>query len=138
MAHKWAGWLHNHCRLGVPRCFRTGEKITSGPKVGRVDTYPLPRGGPQRFTLGEKIKSGPQGPRGYITTATSGFPNALELGRKSEMAHNWAQCLHNPHHLRGARRFIAGDRIRNGQQLGRGLHDPCRVGVPKTSRGAQK
>ena len=36
MAHKWAQWLHNPCRLGDPLCFMAGDKIRSGPQVGLV------------------------------------------------------------------------------------------------------
>ena len=38
MAHKWARWLHNPCRLGGPLRFRSGGKIRSGPQVGKVAT----------------------------------------------------------------------------------------------------
>ena len=31
VAHKWARWLHNPCRLGDPLRFRAGGKIRSGP-----------------------------------------------------------------------------------------------------------
>ena len=34
VAHKWAQWLHNPCRLGDPRCFGARDKIGSGPHVG--------------------------------------------------------------------------------------------------------
>ena len=36
VAHKWARWLHNPCRLGGPHRFRAGGKIRSGPQVGKV------------------------------------------------------------------------------------------------------
>ena len=38
VAHKWARWLHNHCRLGDPLRFTAGDKITGGPQVGKVAT----------------------------------------------------------------------------------------------------
>ena len=38
VAHKWAGWLHNPCRLGTPHRFRVGGRIRGGPQVGRVAT----------------------------------------------------------------------------------------------------
>ena len=58
VAHKWARWLHSPCRLGVPTALergaesqvghkwarwlhnpcRQGEKIRSGPQVGKVAT----------------------------------------------------------------------------------------------------
>ena len=38
VAHLWARWLRNPCRLGDPLCFRAGDKIRSGPLVGKVAT----------------------------------------------------------------------------------------------------
>ena len=38
VAHKWARWLHNRCRLGGPHRFKAGGKIRSGPQVGKVAT----------------------------------------------------------------------------------------------------
>ena len=38
VAHLWARWLCNPCRLGDPLRFRTGGKIRSGPLVGKVAT----------------------------------------------------------------------------------------------------
>ena len=38
VAHKWARWLHNPCRLGGPHRFRAGGRIRSGPQVGKVAT----------------------------------------------------------------------------------------------------
>ena len=38
VAHKWAGWLHNPCRLGGPHRFRPGGGIRSGPQVGWAAT----------------------------------------------------------------------------------------------------
>ena len=31
VAHKWARWLRNTCRLGDPRRFKAGGKIRGGP-----------------------------------------------------------------------------------------------------------
>ena len=36
VAHLWARWLHNPCRLGDPIRLRVGGKISSGPLVGKV------------------------------------------------------------------------------------------------------
>ena len=60
VAHFWARWLRNPCRLGDPNRFRAGDKIRSGPLVG-------------------------QG--GYVTSAASRIPTASERGAKSEVAH---------------------------------------------------
>ena len=38
VAHKWARWLHNPCRLRGPHRFRAGGRIRSGPQVGKVAT----------------------------------------------------------------------------------------------------
>ena len=38
VAHKWARWLLNPCRLGGPHRFRAGRRIRSGPQVGKVAT----------------------------------------------------------------------------------------------------
>ena len=38
VAHKWARWLHNPCRLGGPHRFRAGGRIGGGPQVGKVAT----------------------------------------------------------------------------------------------------
>ena len=38
VAHKWAMWLHNPCRLRRPYGFRSGGRIRSGPQVGKVAT----------------------------------------------------------------------------------------------------
>ena len=40
VAHKWARWLHNPCRLGDPHLFKAGGRITGGPHVGKVATQP--------------------------------------------------------------------------------------------------
>ena len=61
MAHKWTGCLHYPCRLGGPQRFKEGDKVSSGPQVGQVATYPLPPPPPpQRFKAGDRISSGPQ------------------------------------------------------------------------------
>ena len=38
VAHKWARWLHNPCRLGGPHHFRGGGRIKGGPQVGKLAT----------------------------------------------------------------------------------------------------
>ena len=38
VAHLRGRWLHNPCRLGDPLRFRAGDKIRSGPQVGKVAT----------------------------------------------------------------------------------------------------
>ena len=38
VAHKWARWLHDPCRLGGPHRFGAGGRIKSGAQVGKVAT----------------------------------------------------------------------------------------------------
>ena len=38
LAHLWARWLHNLCRLGDPHRRRAEGKISSSPLVGKVAT----------------------------------------------------------------------------------------------------
>ena len=92
VAHKWAGWLHNPCRLG---------------------------GSPPLQSGGQNQKWPTSGPGGYISLAALGVPTASQRGAESELAHVWAMWLHNPCRLGGLHRFTAGGRIRSGPQVGR-------------------
>ena len=38
VAHKWARWLHNSCRLRGPYRFTAGGRIRCGPQVSKVAT----------------------------------------------------------------------------------------------------
>ena len=92
MAHKWARWLHNPCRMGVPAASERGGQNQRWPTSG-------------------------QG--GYITPAVWGVPTASKRGAKSQVAHKWARWLHSPCRLGGPHRFKAGDKIRGGPQVGK-------------------
>ena len=47
VAHLWARWLCNPCRLGDPLRFREGGEIRSGPLVGKeAEGIPKIRSGP--------------------------------------------------------------------------------------------
>ena len=89
VAHKWAGWQHNQCRLGGPR---TSER---GTKLGVVDKWA----------------------GGDISPAAWGNHNALERQKKLEVPHEWGGRLHNHGRMRGPQRYRAGDKIRNGPQV---------------------
>ena len=119
MAHLWATWLHNPCRLGDPLRFRAGGKIRSGPLVGNMATYPLPpRGSPPLQSGGQNQKWPTCGQHGYVTPAASGIPSASERGAKSEVAHLWATWLRNPCRFGDPLRFRAGYKIRSGPLVG--------------------
>ena len=120
VAHKWARWLHNPCRLGGPQRFRAGGKIRGGPQVGKVATCPLPPGGsPSLQSGGQNQKWPTSGQGGYITPAAWGFPTTSERGAESEAAHKWGRWLHKPCRLGGPHRFRAGGRMRGGPQVGK-------------------
>ena len=90
VAHLWAKWLR-HCRLGDPHRFRAGDKIRSGPQMGKVATSPLP---------------------------SWGSPPLQSGGAKSKVAHKWAKWLRHPRRLGDPHRFRAGGKIRKGPQVG--------------------
>ena len=164
VAHKWAGWLHHPWCVGGPQRFTPGDKISSGPQVGRLAASPLASGGsPTLHSTGQNEQWPTSGPRGYITPADSGIPIASELGtksavahkwvnwlqqpswlerrqcfrvgRKSAMAHKWADWLHHPSRLGGPQRFKAEDKISSGPQGGRFATSPLPYGGP-TLQGA--
>ena len=120
VAHLWASWLLNPCRLGDPLRFRGGGRIRSGPLVGKVATSPLPPRGSSPLQSGWQNQKWPTcGQGGYLTHTTSGIPSASERGAESEVAHVWARWLLNPCHLGDPLRFKAGGRIRSGPLVGK-------------------
>ena len=120
VAHTWARWLHNPCRLGDQHRFKAGGKIRSGPYMGKVATSPLlPRGSPPLQSGGQNQEWPTSGQDGYITPAASGIPTASKRGAKSEVAHTWARWLHNPCRLGDQHRFKARGKIRSGPQVGK-------------------
>ena len=92
VAHKWAWWLYNPCRLGGSPPLQSGGQNQNWPKGG---------------------------PGGYITPAAWGVPTASEQGAESEVAYKWVMWLHNPCRLGGPHRFTAGGTIRSGPQVGK-------------------
>ena len=139
VAHKWARWLHNPCRLGGPHRFRAGGTIRSGPQVGKVAPEPLPpRGSPPLQSGGQNQNWPASGQGGYITPAASGVPSASQRGAESEVAHKWARWLHNPCRLGGPHRFRAGGTIRSGPQVGKVAPEPLPPrGSPPLQSGGQ-
>ena len=88
VAHKWARWLHNHCRLGGPHRFTAGGRIRRGPQVGKVATQHLPPGGsPPLQSGGQNQKWPTSGQGGYITPAACGVPTASGRGAETEVVH---------------------------------------------------
>ena len=134
VAHKWARWLHNPCRLGGSPTLRTGEQNqrwpTSGPG-GYITLATL--GGPHRFTA-QNQKWPISGPGGYITLPACGVPRASERGAESEMAHKWAGWQHNPCRLGVPTASERGAESEVAHKWAGWLHNPCRLwGVPTAS-----
>ena len=140
VAHLWAKWLRQPCRLGDPHRVRAGGKIRSGPLVGKVATSPVPsRGSPPLQSGGQNQKWPTCGQSGYVTPAVSGIPTASERRAKSEMAHLWAKWLRHPCRLEDPHRFRAGGvnqkRHKSGQN---GYVTPAVSGIPTAAeRGAK-
>ena len=83
MAQKLAIWRHNHCRPGGPQPFRAGKETCSGPQVGRVATLLLPPWGLAMLQSNGRNQKWPtSGLGGYITLAACGVPNTSECVTK--------------------------------------------------------
>ena len=125
VTHLWARWLHHPCHLGDSLRFKAGDRIRSGPLVGKVATSPLPpRGSPPPQSGGQNQKWPTCGQGGYVTPAASGIPSASKRGTNSEVAQLWARWLHHPCRLGDPLRFKAGDKIRGGPIVGKMATSP--------------
>ena len=135
VAHLWARWLRNPCRLGDPHRCRGEGKFRSGPLVGKVSTSPLPsRGSPPLQSGGQNEKWPTCGQSGYGTPAVSGIPTASQRGGggKSEVAHFRAKWLRHPCRLGDPHHFRAGGKIRSGtQKRAELLCNSCFLGDPQ-------
>ena len=120
VAHKWANWLPHPCRIGDPHRCRAGGKIRSGPQVGKLATSPLPYRGARPLQSGGQNQKWPtSGQIGYLTPAVSGSPTASKRGAKSQVAHKWANWLPHPCRIGEPHRCRAGGKIRSGPQVGK-------------------
>ena len=108
MAHKWAQCLHHHCLLGAPQCLTRGEN-QKWPTSGHNGYITPALSGLPNAHQGEEIRNGPQ----VGTMPTSPLPSRgspmPSKGRKSEMAHKWAQWLHHPCLLGAPQRLARGE-----------------------------
>ena len=97
---------------GIPTASERGDKIRSGPLVGKVATSPLP---------------------------SRGSPPLQSGGAKSEVAHLWARWLPHPCRLGDPHRFRAGGQNQKGPTCGQnGYVAPAVSGIPTASeRGAR-
>ena len=148
VAHKWARWLHNCCRLGgSPRLHSGGQNhrwATSGQggyithtawgdptasqrgaksqvahKWARWLHNPCRMGVPTASERGATSELAHKWAGGYITPTAWGVSTASKRGAESKVAHKWARWLHNAYRLGGPQRFRAGGKIRGGPQVGK-------------------
>ena len=143
---KWARWLHNPCRLGVPTASERGAESEVAHKWARWLHNPCPLRGPHRFKAGGKIRSG-SGQQwkilffgGHATNATSPYilGDPQHRGTKSEVA---APPLPSWGPKRGRKCYITpafrgspteGDGNKSGSQKGGRATSPLRSwGSPK-------
>ena len=139
VAHKWANWLPHPCRIGEPHRLRAGNKIRSGPQVGKLATSPLPyRGAPLPQSGGQNQKWPTSGQIGYLTPAVSGSPTASERGAKSEVAHKWANWLPHPCLSGSPTASERGAKSEVAHKWANWLPHPCRIGEPHRLRAGGK
>ena len=120
MAHLWARWLCNPCRLGDLLRFTAGGKNQKWPTCGQGGYVTRAASGiPSASERGRNQKWPTCGQGGYVTPAASGIPSASKRGAKSEVAHLWARWLRNPCRLGDPLRFRAGGKIRSGPLVGK-------------------
>ena len=137
MAHLWARWPHKPCRLREPLRFRAGDKIRSGPLVGKVATLPLlPPGAPPLQSGGQNQKWPTCGQSSYITPAASGSRSASVRGAESQMAHLLARWLHYPARFDEPLCFRAGGKMITGPLVGKVVTSPLPPwGTPSLQSG---
>ena len=140
VAHKWAKWLRQTCRLGDPHRCRARGEIRSGPQVDKVATSPLPaRGSPPLQGGGENQKWPTCGQSGYVTRAGSGIPTAAERGGEIKDGPQVGNLATSPLPSRGSPPLHSGGGggIRSGPQKGKEATSPppARRSPPLQSRG---
>ena len=119
VAHKWAGCIHDPCRLGRPNCCIAEGRIIRIPQLGKVATLRLmSRGSPSLQSGGKKQKPLTSGKGGHVTPAR-GFSALFERRMESEVAQKWASWLHSPCPLGYRHRFRAEGRIRSRLEVGK-------------------
>ena len=69
VAHKWAEWLHNPSRVGIPQHFRVRDKIRNARHMGGLDMSPLPSAVPTLQSGGQNQNWTTRGRIGYVTCA---------------------------------------------------------------------
>ena len=109
VAHKWARWLHNPCRMGGSPRLESGGQNQRWPTSGQGGYItPAAWGVPTASERGGNHRWPTSGQGGYITRAAGGVPTATKRGAESQVAHKWARWLHNPRRMGGSPRLQSG------------------------------
>ena len=141
VAHLWARWLRHPCRLGDPHRFRVGGQNQKWPTCGQGGyVTPAVSGIPTASERGDKIRSGPL--VGKVATSplsSRGSPLLQSGGTKSEVAHLWARWLRHPCRLGDPHRFRAGGQNQKWPTCGQGGYVTRAVsGIPTASERGDK
>ena len=147
MAHKWATWRHNPCRLGAPQPFRAGDKnqkspdqadaaeaCRAHPQVGadcardlRVDPRVAPKSGGTAWCGPETRGSDPTSGTARAPGGDHAWRTIRGLGGYMDLV---AWGVPNAS-KRGTRSEVAH------KWAGR-RHNPCRLGAPQPFRAGDK
>ena len=141
VAHWWAKWLRHPCRLGDPHRFRAGGQNQKWPTCGQGGyVTPAILGIPTASERGDKIRSGPLvGKMATSPLPSRGSPPLQSGGTKSEVAHLWARWLRQPCRLGYPHRFVAGGQNQKWPTCGQnGYVTPAVSGIPTASERGDK
>ena len=141
VAHLWAKWLCHPCRLGDPHRLRAGGQNQKWPTCGQ-NGYLTPSisGIPTASQRGDKIRSGPLvGKMATSPLPSRGSPPLRSGGTKSQMAHLWAKWLPHPCRLGDPHRLRAGGQNQKWPTCGQnGYLTPAVSGIPTASQRGDK
>ena len=126
VAHLWAKWLRNPCRLGDPHRCRA--------------TSPLPsRGSPPLQSGGQNQKWPTCGQRGYVTPTVSGIPTASERGGRIRSGPLVGKVATSPLPSRGSPPLHSGGQNQKWPTCGQsGYVTPAVSGIPTAAKRGGK
>ena len=136
VAHLWARWLRRPCRLGDPHRFTAGVQNQKWPTCGQNGYLtPAVSGIPTASERGDKIRSGPLvGKMATSPLPSRGSRPLHSGGTKSEVAHLWARWLRRPCRLGDPHRFRAGGQNQKWPTCRQGGYvTPAVSGIPTAS-----